>query len=77
MAPLARPVFEAYDRFLGLLNDPSQRTHLEKLLREDAEGDPGREVARQIARDFGTAIENFFFDPTSVYSRAIRKYGVF
>jgi predicted nucleotidyltransferase len=77
MAPLARPVFDAYDLFLGLLNDPSRRAHLEKLLREDAERDPGWMAARQIARDFGQAIESFFFDPPSVYAGAIRKYGVF
>jgi hypothetical protein len=73
----AREVFDAYDAFLMLLDEPAKRDRLEKITRSEASPgtDPVFLEARKIGRDFGTAIERFFFDGS--YAQAIRTYGVF
>lgn len=70
-----RGLFDAYDRFLGLLNDEAQRGALEDLPRESADESAVHREAEAIGESFGAAIEAFFFD--SSYAAAIRSYGVF
>ncbi|QDV05782.1 hypothetical protein Poly30_12840 [Planctomycetes bacterium Poly30] len=77
MDALAAPLFEAYDRFLALVDDPDQRGRLEKLSRADADTDEIWQSARVIGRDFGRAVQAFFFDEKSLFSDAIQRYGVF
>ncbi len=74
---LARPVFEAYDRFLSLIDDREARAFLEQAGPKEAENNEMVAEARAIGRAFGEAIENFFFDSTSLYATAMRRYGVF
>lgn len=77
MEVYARQVFDAYDEFLKLLDEPTKRVRLETITRTEASA--GTDLvfleARKIGRDFGTAIERFFFDGS--YAQAIRTYGVF
>lgn len=76
LRPLASSLFVAYDQFLALLDDDDKRDALEKLPRDDsASVDTLFQEANRIGKDFGTAIEAFFFDAT--YARAMREYGVF
>lgn len=72
---LAVPLFDAYDRFLSLLDDGSRRSALEALGRDAAEDDPIHREAEDIGGDFGDAVESFFFD--GPYAKAIRSFGVF
>jgi hypothetical protein len=77
MLALARPVFEAYDQFLAIIDDDAKRDRLEKIGRDEANGDPVFAHAREIGKAFGQAIEDFFFDASSRYASSIRTYGVF
>ena len=77
MDALAAPLFDAYDRFLALMDDPDQRGRLEKLSRADADTDAVWQDARVIGRDFGRAVQAFFFDELSLFADAIQRYGVF
>ena len=75
LASPAGAVLDAYDRFLGLLDDEGGRKALEALSRDDAGTSEELVHAEAIGDEFGSAIEAFFFG--SVYKLAIRKYGVF
>ncbi|MEM8713415.1 MAG: nucleotidyltransferase domain-containing protein [Planctomycetota bacterium] len=77
MDPLAGAIFSAYDRFLALVDDPTRRAALEKLIRADEANDPTWTEAKAIGRDFGRAVQAFFFDPRSLFADAITRYGVF
>jgi predicted nucleotidyltransferase len=77
MQTLVVPVLTEYDRFLGLVNDPTKRTRLEELSREASESDETYEAARDVGRGFGSALQSLFFDSQSVFVDAIQKYGVF
>ena len=77
-------LFDAYDRFIGLMADEaavfdgkSPRDHLEELDVESLETDPVFGEAREIRRAFGRALTEIFLDPKSeLYNTTIR-YGVF
>ncbi len=77
-------LFEAYDRFIGLLAEEapvfdgkSAREHLEELDVANLETDPVYGEAREIRRAFGKALTEIFLDPRSeLYTTTIR-YGVF
>lgn len=75
MTNLGGALFDAYDRFLGLLGDKDRRNALESLGREGADDVPVHQEAEAIGDSFGAAVEAFFFD--SSYASAIRSYGVF
>ncbi len=83
LAPLKR-LFDAYDRFIGLLADErvgldgkSPRKHLKELDSSSLESDPAYREAREIRRAFGTALTELFLDPKSELYDLMIRYGVF
>ncbi len=76
MEPYVKGVFDAYERFLTLLDNEAKRKRLETIPLDDEATDSVVAEARNIGKDFGSAIETFFFD-SDRYRRAIRTYGVF
>ena len=81
--PLKR-LFDAYDRFIGLLADEQKgsdgktpRKHLDELDVANLESDRVYRGAREIRRAFGAALTEIFLEPRSeLYNMTIR-YGVF
>ena len=79
-----KKLFEAYDRFIGLMADEraglggkSPRDHLNELDVANLETDPVYLEARQIRRAFGTALAEIFLEPKSELYNATIRYGVF
>lgn len=73
----AKKLFDAYDDFLGLLNDPKRRNHLNELKPEDEEADVVFREARATRRKFRLAIQDMFLGSSSpLYQHSIEK-GVF
>lgn len=75
MRESCRRVFDAYETFLALIDDETKRRRLASMRRDMKDTDEVYGEAREIGRQFGEAIEAFFFD--GIYKDAIRKYGVF
>ncbi len=80
----AKRLFDAYDRFIGLMADEvpvfdgkSPREHLETLDVASLETDPVYGEAREIRRAFGRALTEIFLDPKSELYNATIRYGVF
>ncbi len=83
LEPLKR-LFEAYDRFIGLMaderavfNGKCPKEHLEELDVANLETDAVYLEAREIRRAFGTALTEIFLDPKSALYNATIRYGVF
>jgi predicted nucleotidyltransferase len=83
LEPLKK-LFEAYDRFIGLMADEragsggkSPRDHLNELDVANLETDPVYLEAREIRRAFGTALAEIFLEPKSELYNATIRYGVF
>ena len=79
-----KKLFDAYDRFIGLLadeeavlNGKSARKHLDELEVANLETDLIFSKAREIRRAFGTALTEIFLDPKSELYNATIRYGVF
>lgn len=78
LAPAADAVFGSYDRFLALLNDVSQRKHLDSLRQEDTVTDPVFKDARELGHRFQEGLNAIFLrEDGKVYSGLTRIYGVF
>lgn len=73
--PLAR-FFGAYDEFLGILRDDSQRGHLETLAEGAGDEDALYGHARTISHRFRDAILEMLFDEKSGLNELTRLYGV-
>ena len=73
----ALALFNAYDRFLGLLADKKSREHLEALPTDPDTNDPIWQEARQITHDFRDALLDMCFDKQSQLYDLTRMYGVF
>jgi hypothetical protein len=74
----AKEVFGAYDAFLGILSDKSQREHLDNLDTEAADGDELWNHVRDLGNIFQDGLNALFLDhPENKYPELIRKYGVF
>jgi hypothetical protein len=72
----AKKLFDAYDTFLGLLNDPDKRDRLKKLTPEEEKTDPAFKEAQKTRRVFGKAIQNMFLHQDSpLYKHSIEKGG--
>jgi hypothetical protein len=70
-----REIFDAYDEFLGVLNDDGKRRTLEQLRPEDAEHDPVYQEARHLGTRFHDALTRLFFqEPLREFTI---RYGVF
>ncbi len=73
----ALALFGAYDEFIGMLNQPDIREHLETMHPEEVDSDEIFKQARAIRRRFGEGIQNMFLDNRSpLYTLTIDK-GVF
>jgi|SRR5882762_2150740 len=80
----SKRLFDAYDRFLGMLADnrPTDqgkppRIHLDELPIDKLDADETYQQARQIRRDFGEALDNLFLRPGLDLYDLTLKYGVF
>jgi predicted nucleotidyltransferase len=74
----AKRAFDAYDRFLGLLNLEEDRTHLKTLRPEDADGDRRYQLVRNIGEEFQAGLTHLFLENTATqYPALIKAYGVF
>jgi predicted nucleotidyltransferase len=80
----SKRLFDAYDKFIGVLADNSPtykgkppRDHLEELPVEELDTDKTYQAARQIRRDFGLALDDLFLKPGSELYDLTLKYGVF
>ena len=77
-------LFDAYDKFVGLLadNKPTAsgeppRSHLGNLSVDDLESDTVFQEARQIRKEFGTALSDLFLKPGTELYNLVIEYGVF
>jgi len=73
----AKDLFDAYDDFLGLLNEPNKRKHLDELKPEDEEADLVFKEARTIRKHFRLAIQGMFLDIDSPLRQHSIEKGVF
>ncbi len=77
MAP-ARLAFDAYDRFLGLLDSVEDRRHLEALDPDTADHDARYRLVRELGLAFQQGLTTLFLDDVSTNFPALTKeYGVF
>jgi predicted nucleotidyltransferase len=72
-----RAIFDSYDRFLEILNDEEQRTHLEQLAPADAADDPAYDAARAISHDFQSGLTELFLSDSSPLKDLTLQYGIF
>lgn len=71
-------IFDRYEQFLTMLDDPAARDRLEQLSQEEALNDRTFARAREIKAGFGMAIERLFFDgEDNPFLKWTRRYGVF
>jgi hypothetical protein len=68
--------FGAYDRFLGLIDDPGVRAELERLSREEAHASAVFQTARRLGREVQQGLLALLFEREPL-RRLIRQYGVF
>ena len=68
--------FGAYDRFLGLLDDPAARAELERLGREEVHASAVFQTARRLGREVQQGLLALLFEREPL-RRLIRQYGVF
>jgi len=73
----AGDLFEAYDSFLGLLNDPEKRNRLDELKHEDQEADAVFREARRMRKQFRLAIQDMFLGDGSPLRQHTIEKGVF
>lgn len=77
MRKTAKDLFDAYDDFLGLLNDPKKRKHLDELRPGDEEVDAVFQEARIMRRSFRLAIQDMFMGEGSPLRDHSIEKGVF
>jgi hypothetical protein len=70
-------LFDAYNRFLGILADGASRKHLESLEEDQYESDRLYTEARVLSRVYSEALLELFFDQKSGLFNLTRNYGVF
>lgn len=74
---LASEVFDAYDAFLGILNDEEKRHELEQLAPEEAYGNAVFLEARAVATRFDEAVLTLLFESEDNVTRLVKRYGVY
>lgn len=72
-----KAIFDAYDQFLRILNDPAKRERLENLGAEDAGSDQVFTEARAIGTAFQDGLTKLFFGTDAELTKATQRYGVF
>jgi hypothetical protein len=74
----ARNLFDAYDKFLLVLDDSEKREQLEKLAPSDAGSDRVFRESREVGRRFQEALNRIFLESNSSrLDEQTKKYGVF
>ena len=73
----SKKLFDAYDKFIGLLADEESRKHLEGLPLGNLESDSVYQEARSIRHAFGDALTGIFLTPGSELYNLTIQYGVF
>ena len=74
----AKQILEAYDHYLGLVNDDVKRKHLDKSVDfKKAMQDPVFAEVREISHRFGAGLQKLFFDEHNDLTKLTQKYGVF
>jgi predicted nucleotidyltransferase len=80
----SKRLFDAYDKFLGVLSDDTPtrkgkppRIHLDELTIDELDTDETYRSVRQIRREFGDAVNELFLRPRSKLYELTIKYGVF
>jgi len=73
---IAGDVFSAYDEFLGLVADPTNREHLKRLRAEDSREDLVFQRVQEFGQRFEDALRRIFFE-NSYLKPLTQKYGVF
>jgi hypothetical protein len=72
-----RKIFGAYDRFLGILANESERTYLEELAPADAVGDAAYDAARDMSHVFQDGLNELFLSDSSPLQELTLQYGLF
>ena len=71
-------ILQAYDDYLGLLNDSDKRKHLDKVVDfPNALKDEVFSEIRQISHQFGDGLQTLFFDEHVGLTSLTREYGIF
>jgi hypothetical protein len=77
LKPVGFRLFDAYDKFLGILSDNEKRKHLNTLALDSEDGDVVFEQLREVSHSFRDALIELFFDGPSGLASLITTYGVF
>lgn len=78
IAPAGRSLFDAYDGFLAILDEPEARERLKRLPPVEADTDPVYRSVRDLSDRFQEALTEIFFDCEDVpFPGLTKKYGVF
>ncbi len=82
--PASKRLFDAYDKFIGMLADntpatsgKSPREHLADISVDDLESDKVFQEARKIRQEFGKALSDLFLKPGIELYNLTVEYGVF
>jgi hypothetical protein len=73
----AKKVFDAYDKFLGILLNPDERAELKQLPIEKALESKVWLAARGASHDFRDGLEELFLKKPGLLSRLTLRFGVF
>ncbi len=77
LTEVAKKVFEAYDKFLGVLSDEATRHELEKMEAGKREESALYKDVREVTRQFRDGLLAIFFDQKSGLEKLTKLYGVF
>jgi predicted nucleotidyltransferase len=72
-----KAIFDAYDRFLAMLGDTTNRDHLDKLDASNAGSDKIFTEASAIGTSFQDGLCKLFFETNGELTQATQRYGVF
>ena len=70
-------IFDAYDRFLSIMNDGEKRSQLGALKATEAHTDPVFDEVRELSRDFQEGLLRLFNDENEQLKLLTREYGLF
>jgi len=70
-------IFDAYDRFLTMMNDGEIRKHLDSLQAKDAHSDKVFNEIETISNKFQNGLNRLFFEENADIAELTKKYGMF
>ena len=77
LRPESKKLFDAYDAFIGLLNDKPMRDYLDNLSINEMDNDKKYTKAQTVRREFGDALLKIFLGQESPLRDLTIQYGVF